>query len=87
MSLGMLSRWVTHMLPSDRAALDKIYGLDQGVLKGFIRHLTYVRNLCAHHSRVWNRRLNNLLLRHQIDPNAMGFPDGWRALPVWRDMS
>ena len=56
MSLGMLSRWVTHMVPSDRAALARVYGLDQGVLKGFVRHLTYVRNLCAHHSRLWNRR-------------------------------
>src|SRR5690606_35175684 len=41
MSLGMLSRWITHMLPSDRTALARVYGLDQGVLKGFVRHLTY----------------------------------------------
>lgn len=57
MSLGVLSRWITHMVPADRAVLARVYGLDQGVLKGFVRHLTYVRNLCAHHSRVWNRRL------------------------------
>ena len=56
MSLGMLSRWITHMVPSDRAALARVYGLDQGVLKGFVHHLTHVRNLCAHHGRVWNRR-------------------------------
>ena len=30
MSLGTLSRWVTHMVPSDRAALARTYGLDQG---------------------------------------------------------
>lgn len=56
MSLGALSRWITHMLPSDRAAIARTYGLDQRVLKGFVRHLAYVRNLCAHHSRLWNRR-------------------------------
>lgn len=57
MSLGTLSRWITHMVPADRAALARTYGVDQSVLRGFVRHLTYVRNLCAHHSRVWNRRL------------------------------
>lgn len=56
MSLGTLSRWVTHMVPSDRSALARTYGLDQGVLKGFLQHLTHVRNLCAHHCRLWNRR-------------------------------
>lgn len=57
MSFGMLSRWITQMVPADRAAIAKTYGMDQGMLKGFVRHLTYVRNLGAHHSRVWNRRL------------------------------
>lgn len=57
MSFGMLSRWITQMVPSDRSILARTYRLDQGMLKNFIRHLTYVRNLCAHHSRVWNRRL------------------------------
>lgn len=57
MSFGMLSRWITQMVPSDRSVLARAYLLDQGMLKAFTRHLTYVRNLCAHHSRVWNRRL------------------------------
>ncbi|MFP4147283.1 MAG: Abi family protein [Halorhodospira sp.] len=57
MSLGLLSRWITQLRPNDRQAIAKPYGLDQKVLKTFVRHLTYVRNLCAHHSRVWNRRL------------------------------
>ncbi|MBA2780074.1 Abi family protein [Billgrantia kenyensis] len=56
MSMGLLSRWITQLRPSDRASIAKTYRLDQSVLKAFIRHLTYVRNLCAHHSRVWNRR-------------------------------
>lgn len=57
MSFGSLSRWITHMIPADRAKVANEYGLDQGMLRGFVRHLTYVRNLCAHHSRVWNRQL------------------------------
>lgn len=57
MSLGLLSRWVTQLRASDRGRIASIYGLPQTVLKAFMRHLTYVRNLCAHHSRVWNRGL------------------------------
>ncbi|MFO8005980.1 Abi family protein [Thioalkalivibrio sp.] len=57
MSLGLLSRWITHLRPHDRQVIAKPYGLNQQVLQAFVRHLTYVRNLCAHHSRVWNRRL------------------------------
>lgn len=57
MSLGMLSHWITNLKPSDRADVALNYQLNEQVLKSFIRHLTYVRNLCAHHSRVWNRKL------------------------------
>lgn len=57
MSLGTLSRWIANMLPPDRRELARVYGLDQGVFRGFIHHLTVVRNLCAHHNRVWNREL------------------------------
>ncbi|WP_049751470.1 Abi family protein [Halorhodospira halophila] len=57
MSLGLLSRWITQLRPADRKRIAAVYGLDQRTFQGFIRHLTYVRNLCAHHSRVWNRSL------------------------------
>ena len=57
MSLGALSHWLTNLKPSDRADIAAVYGINEFVLKSFMRHLTYVRNLCAHHSRVWNRSL------------------------------
>ncbi|SEP19493.1 Abortive infection bacteriophage resistance protein [Aquisalimonas asiatica] len=57
MSLGLLSRWLTQLRKGDRSRLAATYKLDQRVLQAFVRHLTYVRNLCAHHSRVWNRSL------------------------------
>ena len=71
MSLGMLSRWITHMVPSDRSVLARAYGLDQGALKGFVRHLTYVRNLCAHHSRLWNRRFTITMPLPRSKPAAL----------------
>lgn len=57
MSLGVLSRWLTNLRPSDRTRIAAVYGLDERVFQAFVRQLTYLRNLCAHHGRVWNRRL------------------------------
>lgn len=58
LSLGQLSRWYELLRPiSLRAKVAKTYGLDQQVLESLLHHLTYIRNLCAHHSRVWNREL------------------------------
>lgn len=61
LSLGQLSRWYELLRPiSLRAKIARVYGLDQQVLESFLHHLTYLRNLCAHHSRVWNREFTIL---------------------------
>ncbi|MEH6823753.1 MAG: Abi family protein [Motiliproteus sp.] len=58
MTLGELSKWVGNMLRrQDRNAVARSYGLDEINLCSFLHHLAYVRNLCAHHSRLWNRDL------------------------------
>lgn len=57
MTLGHLSRWLKNLLkPEDRQHIADQYGLDERVLLSFTHHLTVVRNHCAHHGRVWNRR-------------------------------
>lgn len=57
MTLGHLSRWLKNLLkPEDRQHIANQYGLDERVLLSFTHHLTVVRNHCAHHGRVWNRR-------------------------------
>lgn len=33
------------------------YAMSAGVFETAIKHLCYVRNLCAHHSRLWNRTM------------------------------
>ena len=58
MSLGQLSQWYTLMRPiSLRKRIAKAYGLDQQVLQSVLQHLTYIRNICAHHGRLWNREM------------------------------
>ena len=134
MTLGQLSRWYANLKPMPtRRAIADIYGLDQGVLQSWLQHMTHIRNICAHHSRLWNReftiipalprkkpadlaeqmvadsrklyntlvillfcvdqiapnhhlreRVKKLLQDHDIQENAMGFPDGWKELPIWQ---
>ena len=56
MSLGLLSRWYDSLKPiQTRRGISSVYGLDEEILESWLRHLSSVRNLCAHHSRLWNR--------------------------------
>jgi abortive infection bacteriophage resistance protein len=56
MSLDLLSRWFDNLKPmKTRRAIAMVYGVDEQVLASWLRHLSLVRNICAHHSRLWNR--------------------------------
>ena len=56
MSLGLLSRWYNNLGPMPtRRAIANVYEVDEQVLESWLRHLSLVRNICAHHSRLWNR--------------------------------
>lgn len=53
---GTLSNFLAGMRMSDLNVLAKRYGLPYGtVLSSFARNLNIARNICAHHSRFWNR--------------------------------
>ncbi len=56
MTLGQLSKWYANLKNSaDRNLVARYFDLDEVNLVSFMHHLATVRNLCAHHSRVWNR--------------------------------
>lgn len=58
LTFGQLSRWYRNLKHGpDRAEIAELYGVDEQILQSFAHHLTYVRNLCAHHSRLWNREM------------------------------
>jgi abortive infection bacteriophage resistance protein len=42
-------------LREDRKQISKHFGLDPMVMESWMHCVSYVRNLCAHHSRLWNR--------------------------------
>lgn len=56
LSFGLLSQWYGALKePKLRQAIAAPFGLDEKIFVGFVHHLTVVRNICAHHSRLWNR--------------------------------
>ena len=56
LSLGSLSRWYAALnSATDRNAIARPLGLDETLFVSLVHHLTVVRNICAHHARLWNR--------------------------------
>ena len=55
MSFGALSKMYHGMLRADQRAVAWRYHIQPGDLAKIVHHLVYVRNLCAHHSRLWDR--------------------------------
>lgn len=56
MSLGQLSRWYASLKPMrTRRNIADVYGIDEHMLQSWLHHFAHLRNICAHHSRLWNR--------------------------------
>lgn len=69
-SLGTLSRLFASLnLGAERIAIAAPFGTDEFVLRNWFHVLSYVRNLCAHHARLWNRqfviKFRQVARRHQ----------------------
>jgi abortive infection bacteriophage resistance protein len=56
MSFGQLSRWYSLLADSSlRSTIAAPFGLREQQLVSIVKHLVDVRNICAHHGRLWNR--------------------------------
>lgn len=61
MSLGLLSRWFSNLKPAHtRRLISGVYHLDESVFASWLHHLSVIRNICAHHSRLWDRAFNRV---------------------------
>jgi len=75
MSFGQLSVMLRGLKRSDRKDIaEKCFGIDEARLYSWVHTLVYLRNLCAHHSRIWNRTL-------AIKPMTT------KRLPEWKAIS
>ena len=58
MSLGQLSKWYNAiLLRRIRNAIGRPYQLNHGILSSILFNMAHLRNICAHHGRLWNRNL------------------------------
>lgn len=65
MSMGSLSRLYRGLIPSMQRQICSILEIHHFVFVTWLHVVTYLRNICAHHARLWNRELQ---IRPQI-PN------------------
>lgn len=55
MSFGQMLRWYRDTNRQVRQDVANHYQLDEKILGSLLRHLSPVRNFCAHHERLWDR--------------------------------
>jgi abortive infection bacteriophage resistance protein len=55
---GTMSRLYAGMREQDQDVISAKYGIHNGrIFATWLRSLNYLRNVCAHHSRLWNRNI------------------------------
>lgn len=53
---GLLSTFLSGMTAADQETIARKYGLPRReLLTSWVRSINHIRNICAHHSRLWNR--------------------------------
>lgn len=58
LSFGQLSMLYKNLRITDaKKAVAESFGVSPVILESWIEHLAYIRNMCAHHSRIWNRSM------------------------------
>ena len=83
LSLGLLSKIYRNLKMSpEKKKIARHFGLiTPFVLESWMQTITYVRNICAHHSRLWNRTLT-------VRPQLLESPSGlWITHPATNDKS
>ena len=67
-SFGTLSRMFANMLRVDMRPIAAHYSLQASTLDSWIHTFVYVRNICAHHSRLWDK---TFAISPQLPPGKM----------------
>ncbi len=58
-SFGSLSVMYSNLKPGhEKRQIAKVFGLADTVFSSWIHSIVYLRNVCAHHSRLWNRAMS-----------------------------
>jgi abortive infection bacteriophage resistance protein len=58
-SFGTLSNLYSNLQPGlDKRDIANYFGVDDSTFQSWLHSFTYVRNVCAHHSRLWNKQMS-----------------------------
>jgi abortive infection bacteriophage resistance protein len=58
-SFGVLSRLYSNLsIEKDKRDIANFFGLSDVVFTSWLHSIVYLRNICAHHSRLWNREMS-----------------------------
>ena len=72
MSFGLVSNFYRQTAtPALRQRIADTYQLDERTLASYLHHLNTVRNTCAHHARLWNRRFTVSMQPPQAKPAGL----------------
>ena len=72
-SFGQISQLLRGLKKKDRTAISRShFDIDHILMTSWFHTIVYVRNLCAHHSRIWNRILAIRPMRNNKDTDWDG---------------
>lgn len=58
MSFGSLSTFYSCLTLDTRLLFCSIVGVDHNVFRSWLHSITFLRNICAHHGRLWSRNIS-----------------------------
>jgi abortive infection bacteriophage resistance protein len=78
LSFGTISKLYKALTPQVKQRIAAPYGVNDQFLASWLHSLSYVRNVCAHHKRLWNRQFGikpklpsrSLAWPHQVPDNG-----------------
>ena len=82
MTFGGMLTLFRHVDTAIKRAIAAEYGIADKVLESWLLSLNYVRNICAHHARLWNRGLG---IKQLAIPRAHKHPDWHSPVPIPSD--
>ena len=78
-SFGSLSIMFENLKPGrTKRDIANYFGLDDGTMSSWLHSLVYLRNVCAHHNRLWNRVMG-ITPKNPRNPNNLWLKNNNRA--------
>lgn len=71
LSFGTVSKLYGALAPALKQKIAAEYGVDEQFLRSWLHALTYLRNVCAHHKRLWNRQF---AIRPRFPSRSLAWP-------------